>query len=161
MQWSHCNDSSVGPPPPSSPTLTEAPKGIQFSFLVSASHPLTWFPLPSLCWSPMTVSPTQTHFSMSWAIVLRHRRKADNYTVIFILVMSEEQTSSKPLTHVVLHHCKIVSLSFYLGVTFVWKFPALLCDVQALPALTYCSFFQFAFAPLFNLLSCRGRLLLW
>lgn len=79
MQWSHCNDSSVGPPLPSSPTLTEAPKGIQFSFLVSASHPLTWFPLPSLCWSPMTVSPTQTHFSMSWAIVLCHRRKADKY----------------------------------------------------------------------------------
>lgn len=69
----------------SSPTLTEAPDGFQFSFLVCASYPLTWFPLPPPCWSLMTVSPTQSPFSMSWAIVLGGRHTTILLTSIALL----------------------------------------------------------------------------
>lgn len=102
--------------------------------------------------SPMVVSLTQKHFSVSWATLWSYRRRADYYIVAFILVMSEIQ---KPLLHP--HYLSSPKNWFpgykcNLAVKFVWNFE--LCCVMfkygqpshsVLFSICFCDIFPFPF----------------
>lgn len=97
-----------------------------------------WFTLPSLGWSPMTVSTTQRVFLclelLSWPMERRHM------TILFILVMSEQQISL-PATFS-FTTMKLFFQSFVLILDLSETFQ--LCDIPVPAALTFCFLFRFS-----------------